>query len=64
MLVGNVHEPQAGVDITKIPTERQTQALRRHGDSITSARFKDEEETPDNATTGDEDDHADTMKNR
>ena len=27
--VGNFHEPQAGVDVTKMPTERQTQTLRR-----------------------------------
>ena len=64
MRVDNIHEPQAGVDITKIPTESQTQALRRHGGSITSLRFRDEKETPDNATTGDEDDHADNTKNR
>ena len=27
---GNVHEPQAGVDVTKVPIEGQTQTLRRH----------------------------------
>ena len=26
--VGNIHEPQTGVDITGVLTERQTQALR------------------------------------
>ena len=31
MRVGNSHEPQAGVDFTAIPTERQTPALRLHG---------------------------------
>ena len=36
MRVGNIHERQAGVDVTSIPTEEQTQALRRHGDTITS----------------------------
>ena len=33
MRVGNTHEPQAGVDVTKIPTGGQTQALRRNGDT-------------------------------
>ena len=67
--LGNIHEPQTRVDVTEIPTERQTQALRRHGRPINLPRFRhegddgrDEEETPDNATTDDEDDHTDTKK--
>ena len=39
MRVGNIHEPRTGVDVSKIPTERQTQAFRRHGDTIT-LRFR------------------------
>ena len=70
---GNTHEPQAGVDVTNEPAERQTQTLRRHSDPITPLRLRhvdddgsneEEEETPDNATTDDEDDHADTEKYR
>ena len=64
MRVGNIHAPQAGADGTKMPTEGQTQTLRRTGDAISFLRFRnvdddgrDEEATPDNATTDDEDDH-------
>ena len=71
MRVDNIHEPQAGVDVTRVPTERQTQALRRHGDSTTPLRTRNvdadgrnEEEDPDNATTDDEDDHTNKEKNR
>ena len=28
MRVGNIHEPQAGIDVTKVLTARQTQPLR------------------------------------
>ena len=63
---GNIHEPQTRVDVTKILPERQTQALRRHGDPIPSPRFRhvdddgrDEKETRDNPTRDDEDDHTD-----
>ena len=31
MRVGNFHDPWARVDVAKIPTERQTQSLRRNG---------------------------------
>ena len=69
MRVGNIHKTQTGVDVIKIHTEKQTQALRRHGDTITPLRFRymdddgrDEEETPDNTTTDDEDDHTDSEK--
>ena len=58
MRVGNIHEPQRRVDVTKIPAERQTQSLRRNGDTISLPRFshvddggRDEEETPGNTTT-------------
>ena len=30
MRVGYIHEPHTRVDVTKIPTERQTQTLQRH----------------------------------
>ena len=67
MRVGNIHKTQTGVDVIKIHTEKKTQALRRHGDTITPLRFRymdddgrDEEETPDNTTTDDEDDHTDS----
>ena len=60
--VGNIHEPQAGVDVTKVPTERQIQIFRRHSDTITLLRCRNvdndgrnEAEAPDNATTDDED---------
>ena len=66
MRVGNFHEPYTGVDVTKIPTERQTQSLRRHSDVISLLRIRNvegdgrsEEEAPDNATTDDEDDFLD-----
>ena len=59
------------IDVTKVPTERQTQTLRRHSDPITTLRLKhvyddgrNEEEAPDNATTDDEDDHTDKQKTR
>ena len=71
MRVGNIHEPQAGVDITKVPTEGQTQTLRRHSDPITPLRVgnmdddrRNEKEAPDNATTDDENNHTDTETNR
>ena len=61
MRVGNIHEPQTGVDVTKMPTERQTQALRRHVNPVTSPHVRhvdgvgrDEEGSPDNAKTDDE----------
>ena len=63
MRVGSIHEPPTRVDVTRIPTERETQDLRRHSDHSTPLRpshvdddGRDEEETPDNATTDDEDD--------
>ena len=66
MRVGNIHEPETGVDVTKVPTEGQTQTLRRHSDPITLPRIRDvnddgrnQEEAPDNSTTGDEDDPTD-----
>ena len=69
MRVGNLHDPQAGVDVTKIPTERQTQSLRRHSDPISLLRIRNlegdgrsEEEAPDNATTDDEDDYTERKK--
>ena len=53
--VGNSHEPQIR-DVAKVPAERQTRALRRHGDPITPLRNRmldddviNEEETSDNA---------------
>ena len=68
MRVGNIHRPQAGVDVTKVPTEGQTQTLRR---PITPLRIRNvydhrrnEKEAQDNATTDDEDDHADKETNR
>ena len=45
--VGNIHE----LDVTKEPTERQTQTFRLF-----------QEEAPDNATTDDEEDHVDKKK--
>ena len=70
MRVGNIHEPQAEINVNQIPTERQIQALRRHGDTIAPLRFRhvdddgtDEQGTPANATTDDEDYHPDE-KNR
>ena len=70
--VGNVHEPQAGVDVTNVPIERQTHALRRHGDTITPLRYRhvdddgrdEEEDTSDAAATDDEDDHTDEKEIR
>ena len=38
--VGNIHEPHAGVHVTKISTERQTQALQRNGDTVSLLRFR------------------------
>ena len=71
MRVGNIHEPQAEVDVTRVPTEGQTQTLRRYRDPITPLHIRnvdndarDEEEAPDNAMTDYEDDHADREKNR
>ena len=67
MRAGNNHEPQTRVDVTKIPTEGQTPALRRHGDPITPLCYRHvdfdgrDEETPDNAATDDEDDHTDNV---
>ena len=62
MRVGNVNEPQAGGDVTKALTERQTATLQRHSGTITPLRLRhvdddgrNEEEAPDNATTDDED---------
>ena len=67
--MGNIHEPQAGVDVTKVPTEGQTQTLRRDSDPNTPLRIRivdsdgrNEEEAPDNATADDEGDHTDTRK--
>ena len=67
--MGNFQEPQAGVDVTKGPTEGQTQTLRRYSDPITLLRIRildddgrNEEEAPDNATTDDEEDHTDREK--
>ena len=33
MRVGNIHEPQTGVDVPEVPTEGQTQTLRCNGDT-------------------------------
>ena len=67
--VGNFHQPQAGVDVTNTPAERQTGTLRRHGDPMTPLRIRNvdddgryEEEAPDNATTDDEDDHTNKQR--
>ena len=56
MRVGNIHEPEAGVDVTRIPRKR-----RRHSDHVTllplrivNDHGRDEEETPDNTTTDDQ----------
>ena len=64
MRLRNIHEPQSGVDVTTVPTEGQTQTLRRHSDPITPLRLRhvdddgrNEEAAPDNATTDDEDYH-------
>ena len=60
---GTIHESQAGVDVTRVPT------LRRHSDPIAPQRIRNEDdgrneqEAPDNATTDEEDDHADNRKN-
>ena len=71
MRVGNIHEPQAGVDVTTAPTEGQTQTLRRQSAPITPLRFGyvdddeiNQEEAPDNSTTDDEDDHVDKKTSR
>ena len=71
--MGNIHEPQAGVDVTNVPTEGQTQTLRRHSDPIILPRTRNvdddgrnEGEAPDNAMADDEDDHTrqrDTQEN-
>ena len=53
MRAGNIHEPQTGVDVTKVPTDEQTQALRHHCDPITPLRTRNvdddgrHEEAPD-----------------
>ena len=68
MCVGNIYEPQAGVDVTKVPTERDRLKLF---DATVTPRLlrnvyddgKNEEEAPDNATTDDEDDHTHKEKN-
>ena len=66
--MGNIHEPQEEVGVTKVPTEGQTQTLRRHSDPITPLCIRNvdddgrnEEEAPDNATLDDED-HTDREK--
>ena len=38
------HEPQTGIDVTKIPSMSQTQALRRHGENVTPHTKHAEEE--------------------
>ena len=40
MRVDSIHDPQTGVDVTKVPTEEQTQTLRRHSDPITPLRIR------------------------
>ena len=40
MRVGNIHKPQAGVDVTEVPTEGQTQTLRRQSDPITPPQIR------------------------
>ena len=69
--MGNIHEPLAGVDVTEVPTQGQTQTLRRHSDPITPQRIRNvdddgrsEEEAPDNAATDDEDDRTDKETTR
>ena len=69
MRVGNIHEPQAGADVTKVSTEGQTQTLRRHSDPITLLSIRNvdddgrfEEEASDNVTADDEDDHTTERK--
>ena len=69
MRVGNIHEPQAGVDVTKIPN-RQAETLRRNGDTISPLRFTNmdddtgnAQETADNTTTDAKDDHSDEENN-
>ena len=37
---GNLHEPQTGVDVTKIPTARLPHTLRRNGNTICPLRFR------------------------
>ena len=71
MRVANIHGPQAGVDVTNMPTERQTRALRRqvtpsllHASGTWTMTERVEEETPDNTKTADEDDHADDRENQ
>ena len=71
MRVGNIYEQQAGVDVPKVLTEEQTTTLRRHSDLITPLRIRNvdddgrnEEQAPDNATTGVEDDHRNKKTNR
>ena len=65
MREGNIHEPQTGVEVTQVPTERQTQTL-----GLTPPRIRNvdddrrNEEGPDNATTDDEDDDTDKETNR
>ena len=51
--VGNIHEPQAGVDVTKIPTEGKTHTLRRHSDPSSTHQERDDDGS--NSTTDDED---------
>ena len=64
--VGYIHQPQAGVDVTKIP---RLELLDAAVTPIIRVRFsyvdddgRGEEETPDNTTTDDEDDHTDEEK--
>ena len=40
MREGNIHEPQAGADVTNVPTERQTEAFRRVTPSLLYASGK------------------------
>ena len=55
--------------VPKVPTEGQTQTLRRHSDPNTPLCIRSvdddgrNEEAPDNATTDDEDDHTDRETN-
>ena len=69
MRVGNIHESQAGLDVTKKPTEEQTQTLRRHSDPVTPLRIRNvddngryEEEALDISTMDDEDDQQTTRQ--
>ena len=57
MRMGNIHEPQAAVDVTTKPIEGQTQTLRRHSDLITPLRSRttDVASVDDNADVEDHD---------